>query len=388
MVRSHPAVTFASTGHEAMDHRLFDKEACTLAAAGVRVSVVGRHPRRETVRGVELVPLPPARSRFARFLVAPWQAFRILRRRRDEIVWVHDAELLVICPLLKLLGQRAIVYDVHEDFANLMLRREWIPRALRPLVRRLLRGLERALVHSTDAVVSVTQGLVDEFPHARRVALYNLPSQTFTSAAADAPPASQRTLDVVHLGTLSPERLEFLADVLARLAALRGSVHVRLIGLRPGQRDWLQSRLPAAVEARLDGPLPYVDVPAALAECRLGLDVHPVLYPHLRYALPVKVVEYMSAGCGVVSSYLPELDRLLPPELHGRLTLLRSTDPADYALSLAAWLDDPAALDEAAAALRQAAAKDLNWESQAPKLLRLYASLANGGGGRWHDRSS
>jgi glycosyltransferase involved in cell wall biosynthesis len=371
-----------------MDHRLFDKEACTLAAAGVRVRVLARHPRSETVQGVEVMPLPPARGRSARFLIAPWRAFRILHGHPEEIVWIHDAELLVICPLLRLLGQRAIVYDVHEDFANLMLRRDWIPRALRPLVQRLLRGLERGLVHSTDAVVSVTQGLVDEFPHARRVALYNLPSRAFTAAAAAAPRASQRPVEVVHLGTLSRERLEFLADVLTALATFRGSVRVRVIGLRPAQREWLERRLPDSVEASLGGPMPYRDVPAALAECRLGVNVHPVLYPHLRHALPVKVVEYMGAGCGVVSSYLPELERLLPPELHERLSLLRSTEPADYARALAAWLDDPARLDEAAAALRRSAETDLSWESQAPKLLQLYASLANGGGGRWHRASS
>jgi glycosyltransferase involved in cell wall biosynthesis len=235
--------------------------------------------------------------------------------------------------------------------------------------------------------VSVTQGLVDEFPHARRVALYNLPSHTFTDAAAAALPASQRPFDVVHLGTLSRERLEFLAEVLTELASLRGGVRARVIGLRPEQRDWLLNRLPAAVEARLEGPLPYADVAAALAECSLGVDVHPVLHPHLRHALPVKVVEYMGAGCGVVSSWLPELERVLPAELHGRLTLLRSTDPAEYARSLAGWLADPAALDEAAAALRETAVDALTWDSQAPKLLRLYASFADGGG-KWHDRSS
>jgi glycosyltransferase involved in cell wall biosynthesis len=359
-----------------------------LAAAGVRVRIVARHPRKETVRGIELVPLPPAGGRAGRFLIAPWRAFRILRGRREEIVWIHDAELLMICPLLKLLGQRAVVYDVHEDFANLMLRRDWIPRAFRPLVRSVLRGLERALVRSTDAVVSVTQGLVDEFPQARRVALYNLPSPGFTAAAAEAPPASRRTIDVVHLGTLSRERLQFLAAVLECLASLRGSVRVRLIGLRPVQREWLRSRLPATVDADLVGPLPYAEVAPALAGCRLGVDVHPVLYPHLHHALPVKVVEYMGAGCGVVSSFLPELERLLPPELRGRLTLLRSTDPADYARSIAGWLDDPTALDAAAAALRRAAEDDLSWASQEPKLLRLYASLADRRGARWHNRSS
>jgi glycosyltransferase involved in cell wall biosynthesis len=298
-----------------------------------------------------------------------------VRRHPAEVVWLHDVELLAISPLLKLLGQRAIVYDAHEDFANLMLSRDWIPRPLRRSARVLLRGAERTLVRSADALVSVTPGLAHEFSHPQRVVLYNLPTRLFFERAAGAPPPSERPVEVVHLGTLSAERLAFLVDVVLRLAALRGGVRLRVLGVRPDQADWLEQRLPAMVERDVRGTLPYECVPAALSECRLGLDVHPFLHPHLRHALPVKVIEYMAAGCGVVASWLPELARLLPDELDGALNLLPAREASAYAEALAGWLDDPARLDIAAAALRSAAAEHLGWDSQEPKLLELYRSL-------------
>ena len=62
------------------------------------------------------------------------------------------------------------------------------------------------------------------------------------------------------------------------------------------------------------GKIAYRKVAELLGNCCIGLDVHPVLYPHLRCAVPVKVFEYMAAGCNVVTSYLPELDGLLGRE--------------------------------------------------------------------------
>lgn len=370
-------VNLVSTGHDALDHRVFDKEARTLAGAGVRVRVIARHPRPERREGVEIVPLEPARGRAGRFLASPWRALAAVRRQPADVVWLHDLELLAISPLLRLAGRPAVVYDVHEDFANLMRRREWIPPPLRGPVATVLRALERGLACSVDAVVSVTEGLAGELPHRRRLALYNLPSRAFLEAAAGAEPPSRRPVDVVHLGTLSEERLAFLARVLAELGELRGTASARVVGVRPDQAKRLARLLPDAVDARVEGALPYERVPALLASCRVGVDVHPLLHPHLRHALPVKVVEYMAAGCGVVSSALPELERVLPPEARAQLTLLRSAEPREYARALAAWLDDPARLDAAGASLREAAGR-LSWESQGERMLALVTELATG----------
>jgi glycosyltransferase involved in cell wall biosynthesis len=110
-------------------------------------------------------------------------------------------------------------------------------------------------------------------------------------------------------------------------------------------------------------------------ECRVGVNVHPILYPHLRVAVPVKVFEYMAAGCGVVTSWLPELHGLLTAETKEQISTLRDADPAEYAEAIAAWLDDPERLDAASEHLKAAARDVYSWDSQSPKLIGLYEDL-------------
>ena len=86
----------------------------------------------------------------------------------------------------------------------------------------------------------------------------------------------------MHLGTLSSERLDFLVAMLQDLFARRPTARALLIGIRPEHRV----RLTAFPDARLTvlGSTPYAKIAGLLGNCRIGLDIHPVLYPHLRCA--------------------------------------------------------------------------------------------------------
>jgi glycosyltransferase involved in cell wall biosynthesis len=368
-------VTVVSTGHQATDHRIFDKEARTLADAGFDVCVVAAHPAPERRDGIEIVPLGAAGGRVSRFLLRPWRALRLIRRRRGAIVHIHDAELLQICPLLKLRGGPVVVYDVHEDFANLMLHRDWLPTPVRSLVRAAVKGAESLLARSVDAIVAATETLAGNFPGHRRIALYNLPSQDFVSRAGrDAVPPSARSVDVLHVGVLSAERLRFLAATLKALLERRPGTSVRVIGLPASQAEVLRDELRSDA-LDLPGRVPYEEMPRLTGECRVGVNVHPIVYPHLRVAVPVKVFEYMAAGCGVVTSWLPELHGLLTAETASHISTLRDADPGEYAEAIAGWLDDPERLDAASEHLRSAARDVYSWDSQSPKLIALYDDL-------------
>lgn len=373
-------VNVLSTGHLATDHRIFDKEGRALADAGVVVRIFAEHPAVETRNGVEFIPINRGRGRLTRFLIAPWRAFRAARKRPASIVHIHDAELLQICPMLKLCGQPVIVYDVHEDFGNLMLRRDWIPRPIRAVARGLLIATEHLLARSVDGIVSVTQSLADKFPRHPRVALYNLPSRAFVARAGEgAAPPSQRPIDVVHLGVLTDERMEFLASVLERLLKRRPGARFRIVGPLPRQVEWLRSRF-AGTNADIRGKVPYEEVAGLVRECKMGVNVHPILYPHLKVAVPVKVLEYMACGCGVVTSWLPELDALLADETKADLTILRDAGPEAYGDALADWIGDAHRLDAAGARLRAAACERYTWESHAAKLPAFYRTLLNARG--------
>ena len=121
-------IVLVSSGHQAIDHRVFDKEAVSLAKHFPRVRVVAGHLADGIVDGVQITALPPCRSRLARFAWRPLQCYLAARGHGKRLLILHDAELLFWAPLVKLLTGWKIIYDVHEDFPQLLLRRRWIPR--------------------------------------------------------------------------------------------------------------------------------------------------------------------------------------------------------------------------------------------------------------------
>ena len=210
-----------TSGHEALDGRVYAREAVGLQRLGAEVTVVGKWTR-GTPGIVPVLAVPPPSSRLTRFLVQPWRCLWTARRLRPHIVHFHDAEMLAVLPVARLLWRKAcFVYDVHEDFANLMLVRDWLPRPIKPLVRALTAGFERALASLAHGIVAVTPPLADRFPHAAKEVAYNFaPDAFFEEAARQARRPLEREFDVVHLGTLSLRRAEFLAEVLTALRML------------------------------------------------------------------------------------------------------------------------------------------------------------------------
>ena len=139
--------------------------------------------------------------------------------------------------------------------------------------------------------------------------------------------------------------------------------------------DLLKDRLPAG--CALAGTVPYERIVDLLGNARVGLDVHPWPDPHLEVALPVKVCEYMAAGCAVVSSSMPVLDSLLKTARAeaASLSLIQGGEPEDYARAALQWLEAIEAGAEPGQKLRSLAERHMNFVSEADKLGKLYGDL-------------
>lgn len=370
-----PEIVLVSSGHTALDQRVFYKEAVSLAGAFPRVRVVAAHGRDETCEGVHITALPVMRFRMARFLAQPIRCFRAARGAGARVIILHDAELVFWAPLVRALTGWKLIYDVHEDFPQLLRRRRWIPGPLRDAVGWGVDWLEQRASRACVAVTGATQTLVEHFPHEQRAALYNLPVRAFVDEArAMARPHEAREYDVVHVGTLSEARLDFLCAVLDAMLDHRPSATALVVGVRPEQHELLTARYPDARVHVLE-KVEYARIAAYLGNARVGLNIHPVLHPHLACAVPVKVFEYLAAGCPVVTSHLPELARLLGDAGDDVVTTLRSDDPAAYAAALEGLLADPARSARRGAAAMRLVRERWNWESEAEKLIALVRAV-------------
>ena len=146
-------VLILTSGHDALDARVHDRVARSVREMGADVTVVASHKRGEP-GPVTILPLRTPKSRLERFVVQPWRCFWAVRGRRPDIVHFHDAELLGILPLARLVWPQArFIYDVHEDFGNLLLIRDWLPPRCGPPLPRSQIGL-RNLLHGWRTVLS------------------------------------------------------------------------------------------------------------------------------------------------------------------------------------------------------------------------------------------
>lgn len=369
------------TLHSPDDARVFGRHARGLARSGHRVRLLAPGTEAATRDGVEIIPVPRSRNRLTNFTLTPLSILARVLRGRPHVAYLHDVPLLYLMPVLRLAGIRC-VYDVHEDYGNMLRHRDWIPIRLRNLVGASVDVYERAMSRFAFAIVVATAPLLDKFPHKNKVAVYNLPAADVIEAGlAQTLPSALREWDVVHLGTFNQRRLEFFRRVLDRLFAVRPDTRVLIIGASPDQvADW-QSHFP--VDRVLVIPrLPHAEVASYLGRCRVGVSVHPWLTPHLALAVPVKLFEYMACGCAIVTSHMPEFERLLHPEDRASLAVVGGEDVDGWVRAIEAWLDRPERADAAALTLRAHLANRYSWRAEEPKLLEMFQRVLDGVGRR------
>jgi glycosyltransferase involved in cell wall biosynthesis len=367
-------VLVLTSGHEVLDGRVHAREARSLQRLGADITIVGQWTRGD-LDEVRVLPVSPDRSRLSRFLWKPWRCLWAARRENPDIVHFHDAEMLATLPLARLLWPGArFVYDVHEDFGNLMMIRDWFPAPLKPAVRTLTNLGERTLARLAHGIVAVTPPLQRKFPALRGTVAYNFSTaEFFEEADAHARASSERRFDLVHLGTLSRRRAEFLAEVLREFHGRRPKARSLVLGA--DERVFEGISLPEGCE--LKGKVPFASVPDYLGDAKVGIDVHPWLTPHLLPALAVKVCEYMASGCAVVASAMPVLDEVLRdsnlvPESVFRI---EGGTPLDYAEGVIRMLKKIDSGADPGGRNRAFASKNMTWSREADKIACLYLEL-------------
>jgi hypothetical protein len=90
--------------HPLGDNRIFYRECKSLADAGYDVALVVGHPPTGPVAGVPVIGVGRPRNRIDRATRIVWKVFRAALKERAQLYHLHDAELLWIGLLLKLVA--------------------------------------------------------------------------------------------------------------------------------------------------------------------------------------------------------------------------------------------------------------------------------------------
>jgi glycosyltransferase involved in cell wall biosynthesis len=281
-----------------------------------------------------------------------------------DVTIVHDPDLVPVALLTR--GARPVVWDVHEDTAAAIADRAWIPRLLRPMVRYVIRGLER-LAERRCALMLAETSYTSRFRDPHPV-VPNLPWRRETRAPRRQP------LRAIYVGRVARSRgFEELREV-GRLLA--GEVEVVVVGRPdPDVADEL-TEADATGALRWLGELPNEqaldEVRGAVAGLSLLRDE-----PNFRGSMPTKVVEYLAAGVPAITTPLPEAVALLERVPAGTVVPFRS--PAAAAEEVRRLAQDVDRWEARSLVGFAAVAEELSWDHEVPAFLDFLAEVASRG---------
>ena len=304
--------------------------------------------------------LPRSTGGVARRLPAMVAAARMMlkERRSQDLVLVHDPELLPVLALMRLLPHRPVlVWDVHEDVpAQVAMLR--LPPRLGTVVARALalveRGAERMFLL-----------LLAETAYRTR---FRRPHPVVPNSVRVPPggpwPAEDRPR-IVYLGALTRARG---SDELIALAERLPEVEVEVLGnAKPDVEEELQDAAARLPNLSYRGFVPNTEalrrLPGALAGLSLLHDE-----PNYAHSEPTKVMEYMAHGIPTVTTPNAASRELV--EASGAGTVVGFGDVHAVVDTIRGWAADPSARD-AVAAQAYAAAAGRDWAVDGARFARL-----------------
>jgi glycosyltransferase involved in cell wall biosynthesis len=368
-----------SSIHPCFDVRIFRKEARSLAQAGYEVTVVavGDQPE-QTVDDVRVVPLPRPGRRILRTLNW-WRILRIALRERADIYHFHDPDLLLPGLLIKVLTGRPLVYDVHENYPEDILTKEWVPASLRRFFSSSFKSFEDVTVRFMDGVIVVNQHLAERFQGQSRVAVVRNYSRLEPFLHSEAPRKSA-TPYFVYAGRISDDRgiyecfqaLESLPEAQASLLCAGTIGHVA--------NDQFRALLNHVRHPSFEylGLLPYEEIPPLFKGALAGLLCFQPT-PNNLLGTPNKLFEYMSAGIPVIASDFPFVREVVASAECGLLVPPNDVEQIASAMSfLLTHRQEAFRLGQNGLS---AAQHRYNWKAEEQKLLSLYETLLGGTNG-------
>ena len=364
-------IVHVTSAHPVRDIRIFTKQCRTLVAAGYDVVLVAQHDRDEVVDGVRIRAVRRARGRAERMTRTALRAVRAAAAENATLYHLHDPELLVWAPYLRLRGA-AVVFDMHENTPVAITTKEWIPAWGRKGVGQAVRWTERLLLAGTPVVFAETAYGHDYAWIRRSTTVLNMP---LVEELLGLNVTKHPVFTIGYLGLIGSRRgAGVMLDAADILAARGWRFGVELVGkvAEPFCGELARRRAGAAYPLDVTGYVPPRQGWERMAHCHVGLAVLASTQNN-RMSYPTKIFEYMALGIPVITSDFPLYRAVVDANRCG--FCIDPHSPEAVADSIE-WLmrhpDEAAAMGQRG---REAAQERFNWRTEAAKLLRFYDEI-------------
>lgn len=159
--------------HHYKDNRIFFKQCASLVEHGYDVYLVASVAEDFVENGIKVIGIGEFKSRWQRFLLGPWRLLKQVVKIKPAVVQIHDPEVTIIVPILKLLGY-SVIYDIHEDNKAFILEKDYLPQVAKLPISLAVSIWEWLVARMSNPIIA-EKYYEDRFPHALKVLNYPLP---------------------------------------------------------------------------------------------------------------------------------------------------------------------------------------------------------------------
>jgi glycosyltransferase involved in cell wall biosynthesis len=350
-----------------------------LAEIGVHVSLASvpvagsAHPfqsiGKDLPAGISLLPLhrglppPLSKLRMQSNRLFLWRLGRQLERMRaagrfpDAVLARH---IKIAYGLIRRFPDLPLIYEAHEVFAE----------TASPRKRKRMERLERVVLERAALVTAISRGAADGLRahYGLRREMPLLASAVDYPAQVGAKPWQEAAQRIVYAGSLFAWK--GVGDLLDAAAQLPG-YRITIVGGSADQIERLRVRVvPQGAEIVFTGHLPHYEVGRHLeAAC---IAVLPNRGEGVsQFTSPLKLFEYMAAGCAVVATDLPAFREVLGED---NAAWAKDGDAASLAAAIRRTAGNPELASRMATAGRGLAA-GYSWRGRAERLRDLTAGV-------------
>lgn len=297
------------------------------------------------------------------------KVWRVLAARRFDVIHAHHLEGLLVALPSRLRHGVPIVYDAHTMLASELP--SYGPAFTRRVVSTIGRWFDGLLPSRADHVASVTNDIRDRLTDRHRLAPERISVVTngveTTCFRVEAAPRSDGSIRMIYTGTLAPyQDIDLLLKAFAVAHRTRADLRLCMAVSSPfAPYEGLAKKLGIrnAIELFPDS---FEQLPRQLADAAFA--VLPRMHCD---GIPQKLLNYMAAGKGIVSS--AGSAKLLEHEQTG--LVVPNGDVSAFAAAIVRLAADPALRDALGLAAREYVERNYSWEQAAERLERIYQGV-------------
>lgn len=371
-------IVIVTSIHADFDARIW-KHATSLVKRGLDVHLVCPwNCDDERIGGIRMHPFPRVQKRWQRPFLLPIRIRKRLKHlvKGADIIHFHDIDLLPYMALLAIFGKH-VVYDVHENYAEEMLVRNW-PKYLKKVLAFLVLHGERMFTRIVGNVILVTEAQEKTFQHGSIQKLYikNYASRCLVEEAKD--DYHSRESAVVFIGSHYESNGSLLLIDIARKMKNRGYPIPFIVADRFSSLKFRKHFVELSRTKDLQEIVqltPNVN-PSEIANIlnKATIAINPVLrVPKQIRAINTKLFEFMAVSLPIVTSDLPTPKQLIEEANCGLLAQPEKVE--SFVDAIIRLIEDRDLAYRLGQNGQKAILEQYSWESQMPSLIEFYGKM-------------